>query len=90
MKPAALNGRRLTMKLSEPAEVDFIVERRDGREWVELRRTFRNLGAGRQVLELIRLAKKTKLKRAFYRVTIMATDDAGNVSSPVRRYGRVR
>ena len=90
VKPASLNGRRLTLKLSEPAEVDFIVERRDGRRWVELRRTFRNLGAGRQVLALIRLAKKTRLRPALYRVTIMATDDAGNVSRPLRRVGRVR
>jgi hypothetical protein len=90
VKPAALSGRRLTLKLSEPAEVDFIVERRDGKKWVELRRAFRNLGAGRQVLALIQLAKKTKLKRALYRVTIMATDDAGNVSRPITRVGRVR
>jgi sugar lactone lactonase YvrE len=90
VKPAALSGRRLTLKLSEPAEVDFVVERRDGKRWTVLRRTFRNLGSGRQVLSLLALAKKTKLKRALYRVTTMATDDAGNVSKPVRRYGRVR
>ena len=90
VKPATLSGRRLTLELSEPAEVDFIVERRDGKEWVILRRTFRSLGSGPQALGLISLAKKTKLKRALYRVTTMATDEAGNVSSPVVRYGRVR
>ena len=90
VKPASLSGRRLTLKLSEPAEVDFIVERRDGKRWVVLRRAFRNLGSGRQALDLLTLAKKTKLRRALYRVTMYATDDAGNVSRPLTRIGRVR
>ena len=90
VKPASLSGRRLTLKLSEPAEVDFIIERRDGKRWTVLRRTFRDLDAGRQVLALTSLAKKTKLKPALYRVTIIATDEAGNVARPVVRFGRVR
>jgi sugar lactone lactonase YvrE len=89
-KPATLDGRRLTMTLSESADVEFLVERRDGKRWVELRRTFRQLSGKRHVLALIRLANKTRLRPALYRVTIIATDKAGNVAKPLRRVGRIR
>jgi hypothetical protein len=66
------------------------VERRDGGTWKEIRRSFRRLAAGRQVLALVRLASKSRLRPAAYRVTTIATDAAGNVSSPVRRTSRVK
>ncbi len=90
VKPAKVDGRRVTLSLSEDAEVEFLVERRDAGVWRELRRSLRSLEAGRNVLALVRLARKTRLRPALYRVTIVATDDAGNVSSPVRRIGRIR
>ncbi|MDQ3934576.1 MAG: hypothetical protein M3340_08080 [Actinomycetota bacterium] len=90
VKPVTVSGRRVALTLSENAEVDFVVERRDGRAWKEIRRTFHSLEAGHHVLALVRLARKTRLRPALYRVTVTATDDAGNVSSPVRRIGRVR
>jgi sugar lactone lactonase YvrE len=90
VKPAKLSGRRLTLTLSERADVEFLVERRDGKVWRELRRSFRQLGAKRHVLALIRLANKSRLRPALYRVTITATDEAGNVSRPLRRVGRIR
>jgi sugar lactone lactonase YvrE len=90
VKPAKLDPRRLTFTLSERAEVDFIVERRDGRTWTEIRRTFRDLSPRVHVLSLTGLAGKRRLRAAPYRVTILATDEAGNVSRPVRRSTRVR
>ena len=90
VKPAKLVGRRLTLTLSEPADVEFLVERLDGKKWRELRRTFRDLRAGVHVLSLTRVASKKKLRPAAYRVTIIATDEAGNVSRPLRRTTRVR
>jgi sugar lactone lactonase YvrE len=92
VKPATIDGRRrtLTLTLSEPAEVEFLTERRDGRRWVELRRTFHELSAKRHVLSLLKVANKTRLRPALHRVTMIATDAAGNVSSPVRRVGRIR
>ncbi|HEX8745391.1 MAG TPA: hypothetical protein VF712_19860 [Thermoleophilaceae bacterium] len=90
VKPAAVAGSRLTLTLSEPADVELLVERRDGKRWVELRRSFRTLSAKRHVLSVASLAAKKRLRAALYRVTITATDDAGNVSRPVVRYGRVR
>jgi len=90
VKPASLDGRRLRLVLSEPADVEFVVERRDGNTWREIRRSFRDLPAGRHVLALASLANKKRLRPAPYRVTILATDGAGNVSRPVRRTTRVR
>jgi hypothetical protein len=90
VKPVTVTGRRVTLTLTEGAEVEFLVERRDGRTWREIRTSFRSLEAGHHVLALVRLANKTRLRPALYRVTVTATDDAGNVSSPVRRIGRVR
>ena len=90
VKPAKLDPRRLTFTLSERSEVEFLVERRDGSIWREIRRTFRDLRARVHVLSLTRLAGKPKLRPAPYRVTIVATDAAGNVSRPVRRSTRVR
>ena len=84
------NGRSVSLTLSEPAEVDFTVERRDAGEWVVLRRSFRDLAAGTHVLSLRKIAAKRRLRRALYRVTLYATDRAGNVSRPVRRQARVR
>ncbi|HEX8053967.1 MAG TPA: hypothetical protein VF517_13335 [Thermoleophilaceae bacterium] len=90
VKPATLDARRLTLTLSEPAEVDFLVERRDPGGWVVLRRSFRDLAAGAHTLSLRDIAEKKRLRRALHRVTIFATDRAGNVSRDVRRYARVR
>lgn len=90
VKPATLTDRNLTLTVSERAEVDFLVERRDGGEWVVIRRTFRDLSAGTRVLSLTGIAAKKKMRRALYRVTIVATDQAGNVSRPVQRTARVR
>ncbi len=90
MKPATLDGRRLTLTLSEAAEVEFLTERRDGKNWVVLRRTFRNLSAKRHVLSLLKVANKSRLRPALHRVTMIATDDAGNVSRPLTRIARVR
>jgi hypothetical protein len=90
VKPVTLDPRRLTLTLSEQAEVDFVIERRDGGEWVVLRRPFRDLAAGTHVLSLRQLAIKRRLRPALYRVTLFATDRAGNVSKPVRRLTRVR
>jgi hypothetical protein len=42
------------------------------------------------VLALTRLAGKRRLRAAPYGVTIVATDEAGDVSRPVRRSTRVR
>jgi sugar lactone lactonase YvrE len=90
VKPARLIGSRLTLRLSEAAEVDFVVERRDGRTWRVIRRAFRDLAAGNHTLLLRSLANKRRLRSAPYRVTIVATDDSGNESRPLRRSTRVR
>ena len=90
VKPVTLDARRLTLTLSERAEVDFLVERRDGEEWTVLRRSFRALSPGTQTLALTTIAQKRRMRPALYRVTLFATDTAGNVSAPVRRYARVR
>lgn len=90
VKPVTADARRVSLTLSEPGEVDFLVERRDGGEWVVLRRSFRDLAAGGHTLSLRKIAEKSRLRRALHRVTLFATDRAGNVSRPVQRYVRVR
>jgi sugar lactone lactonase YvrE len=90
LKPVTLDASRLTLTLSEPAEVDFVIERRDSGGWVVLRRPFRDLDAGETVLSLRALAEKKRLRRALYRVSLYATDRAGNVSKTLVRYARVR
>jgi sugar lactone lactonase YvrE len=90
VKPAALDARRLTLTMSEPGDVEFLVQRRDGRTWVTLRRSFRDLDAGTHVLSFRKIAQKKRFRPALHRVTIVATDAAGNVSRPVTRLTRVR
>jgi hypothetical protein len=90
VKPVRVDSRRVTITLSEAAEVEFLVERRDRSGWTALRPSFRDLNAGSHVMGLPALAKKPRLRPALYRVTITATDRAGNVSVPVRRHARVR
>ena len=90
VKPATLEGSVLTLTLSEPAEVEILVERRDGKRWKALRRSFTPLGAGEHELSLAKLAGKKRLRSALYRATIVATDEAGNASSPIRRFTRIR
>jgi hypothetical protein len=90
VKPATLDPRTLSLTLSEPADVEFVTERRDGGTWVTLRRSFRDLGAGAHALSFRAIAQKKRFKPAIHRVTIIATDAAGNVARPVTRYTRVR
>ena len=92
VKPVVLASKplTLTLTLSEDAEVDFLIERRDGGEYVVLRRPFRDLKAGTHRLSLTTLAVKKRLRRgALHRVTTFATDRAGNRSKSVVRYVRV-
>jgi sugar lactone lactonase YvrE len=85
-----LDAKRLSLKLSEDAEVDITVERKLGKTWHALRRSYRSLRAGGAVLSLKGLASKKTLRPALYRVTIVATDAAGNAAGAVRRTARVR
>jgi sugar lactone lactonase YvrE len=84
-----LDARRLTLTIDERAEVDFVVERRDGRVWRVIRRSFRDLRARIHVLSLTRLANKRKLRPALYRVTMVAKDESGNESEPLTLRVRV-
>jgi hypothetical protein len=90
VKPVTLSSKSLALTLSEPAEAEILVERRDGTQYKELRRNFPDLGAGAHVLSLAQLAGKKRLRPALYRVTVVATDRSGNASRPVRRWARVR
>jgi hypothetical protein len=81
IKPVTLDAKHLSLKLSEPAEMDIIVERALGKGWVALRRTYPQLRM---------LAHKKRLRAGVYRVTVVATDAYGNSSKPLRRTARVR
>jgi PKD repeat protein len=72
--------------VSEAANVVLTFERRSGRRWRKVRGSVRvtaRIGANRVRLTG-RLSRRNRLKAGVHRLTLVATDAAGNRSRPVR------
>ncbi|HMS61077.1 MAG TPA: hypothetical protein PKD63_02280 [Solirubrobacteraceae bacterium] len=76
---------RATFRLSEPASVRFLVERRAGRAWKRVAAATKQVPAGAAFIRLPR-----GLRGGAHRITLRATDTAGNRSGPLRLSFRVR
>lgn len=76
---------RAVFRLSEPAAVRFLVERRRGREWRRVAAATKQVPAGTAFIRLPR-----GLRGGPHRITLRATDTAGNRSGPLRLSFRVR
>jgi sugar lactone lactonase YvrE len=88
-------GTRIRFRLSEPATVTFVIQRRKGRSWVRSASFAKRRKAGRTSLKFsgrVRVKKRLhKLHSGSYRVVLSADDDAGNHSKRVsRRFKIVR
>lgn len=80
-------GRTLRLTLTEIANVAVVVERRaGGGRWVGVGRKSMSGRAGANRLAL----RSRRLARGRYRVTVVATDAAGNRSRTVRKSFRIR
>jgi hypothetical protein len=69
---------RIAYRLSEPATVSIVLQRRVAGRFKQVRRKFQ--GPGKQGNNSVRVPRARSLAPGFYRVVITATDPAGNTS----------
>lgn len=72
-------------RLSEAARVTITIEKRSGRRFRRLKRFAVASRAGTRTVSFRRRVAASKLRRGRLRITLVATDAAGNRSAPQRR-----
>jgi len=81
---------RLRLTLSAPARLRIVLQRRTRGHRTRVRTLFVDVPAGKVSIRLPRRVHGHALKTGRYRVSVVATDAAGNRSATVRRALRVR